>query len=175
MMRKTPSSAFPHTFKLSEASQMAEYSPAADRRCATLHKRSSAYIEYEELSEISQDAPLAENLENGYPVVHLGERFCRMPGKDGRRICGVRPMCTGGLEAVADSSLLIHSTELSPQPCSCISILPMCMGSTRICDHPQRWAIRRKRLSTLKSVSCTPPPSLEAIPIKRFVLHKNRG
>ncbi|KXT01930.1 hypothetical protein AC578_2549 [Pseudocercospora eumusae] len=69
---------------------MAEKKGCTEKGCVTLQRRSPAYLEYESLTELPQNAPLAELDDNGYPILHMGERFCRLPGKDGRRICGLR-------------------------------------------------------------------------------------
>ncbi|EME82899.1 uncharacterized protein MYCFIDRAFT_80483 [Pseudocercospora fijiensis CIRAD86] len=69
---------------------MAEKKEFKGKGCLTLQKRSGAYLEYEDLTELPQHASLAELDKNGYPVLHMGERFCRLPGKDGMRICGLR-------------------------------------------------------------------------------------
>ncbi|KXT09579.1 hypothetical protein AC579_8607 [Pseudocercospora musae] len=69
---------------------MAEKKECKEKGCVTLQKRSPAYLEYENLTQLPQNAPLAELDENAYPILHMGERFCRLPGKHGKRICGLR-------------------------------------------------------------------------------------
>ncbi|KAF7192834.1 hypothetical protein HII31_05817 [Pseudocercospora fuligena] len=81
----------------SEATMVEKKEPK-EKGCASFRKRCNAYQEYENLAELPQNAPLAELDENGYPIFHMGERFCRLPGKDGKRICGLR---FGGANYVA--------------------------------------------------------------------------